>query len=138
MKKLTSAPPTTSKEKDTSDIVTPMKSIRLKPISKTYHMGTQATGVRDAIVRLLERDYSHESFMPDLATHLKKIGVDKLDIYSEIELRLPNHSVCLIFQTWRQEPDEMTYTLPDLSMDPDERLRGEGGRRRGGFFSWLS
>lgn len=133
MKKLTSVPNLAVKE---SVDVVPMKSIRVKPIHKTHHLGTQATCVRDAIVRLLERDYSHESFMPDLANHFKKIGTLKLDLYSEIELRLPNHSATLVFQTWRQEPEEMTYTLPDLTLEPDERLKDPEPRRRG-LFSWL-
>ncbi len=57
--------------------------------------------------------------------HLKKIGADKLDNYSEIEFKLTQFGARLVFKAWLplgKEPEEMTYTLPDLTLDLDERI----------------
>jgi len=133
MKKLVSS--SSKSDRATGETIV-MSTHRVRPINKTFHLGTQATGVRDAILRVLEREFASESFMPGLANHFKLIGADKLDSYSEIEIGLPNHSARLVFQTWREEPDEMTYTLPDLTLDPDVRLQDPEAKRAAGFFSF--
>jgi hypothetical protein len=103
----------------------PVTSSLLKSINKTHHLGSVGSGVRDAIIRVLERDYADQPFTKSFICHIKKIGVDKLDNYSEIEFKLTQFGARLVFKLWLplgKEPEEMTYTLPDLSLDPDERL----------------
>ena len=123
MKRLTSSkqvPGTTSEEE-----FVPVSSSILKPINKTHHLGSVGSGIRDAIIRIVERDYADQPFTQSFVCHLKKIGSDKLDNYSEIEFKLTQFGARLVFKAWLplgKEGEEMTYTLPDLTLDPDERL----------------
>ena len=98
------------------------KILRVRPLNATHNLGLCETGVRDAIIGIIQRDYKDEAFTPQFVNHLQKIGADKFDQYSEIEFKLPEFSTHLVFQTKRLEVDEMTYTLPDCTLDPDPRL----------------
>lgn len=109
------------------------KILRVRPLNATHNLGLCETGVRDAIIRIVERDYAEEAFTSAFVNHLKKIGSDKFDQYSEIEFKLPEFSTRLVFQTRRNEVDEMTYTLPDCTLDPDPRLAAAPPRARSWF-----
>jgi hypothetical protein len=109
------------------------KIMRVRPLNATHNLGLCETGVRDTIIRIVERDYADEAFASAFVNHLKKIGSDKFDQYSEIEFKLPEFSTRLVFQTRRSDPDEMTYTLPDCTLDPDPRLTAAAPRARSWF-----
>lgn len=93
-----------------------------RPIRRTYNLGGRRVGIRDAIIENVRYDYSEAPFMLPFVAHLQKIGRTKLDAYSEIVFDLTGQNVMLTFRMVRDEPDEMTYTLPDLSLEPDARL----------------
>ena len=98
------------------------KIVRVRPLNATHNLGLCKTGVRDAIIQTIENKYKDEAFTTQFIEHLRKIGANKLDQYSEIEFDLSSFSTRLVFQTQRSEVDEMTYTLPDCSLEPDPRL----------------
>ena len=93
-----------------------------RPVRRIYNLGARHTGIRDAIIENVRYDYSDTSFATPFIIHLQKIGPTKLDAYSEILFDISEYNVILTFRMTRDEPDEMTYTLPDLTMDPDSRL----------------
>ena len=90
-------------------------------------------GVRDAVIRTIQREYAEEPFVGPFVAHLKKIAVDAFDPYSELEFILEEFNVCLTFQTIRHREDVMTYTLPDCGLEPDPRLAG-GAKKLFGWF----
>ena len=109
------------------------KILRVRPLNASHNLGLCEYGVRDAIIRLVEREYAEEAFTAAFVNHLKKIGAEKFDQYSEIEFKLPEYSTHLVFKTRRDEVDEMTYTLPDCTLDPDPRLAAAVPRIRSWF-----
>jgi hypothetical protein len=106
-----------------------------KPISKSFNLGRCETGVRDAVIHTIQHAFAEEPFTAPFVAHLKKIAVDAFDPYSELEFVLEEFNVRLIFQTIRRREDVMTYTLPDLSLEPDPRLASNVGMRK--MFGWF-
>lgn len=96
-----------------------------RPIRRTYTLGARHTAIRDAIIENIRHDFPHEPFTAPFVAHLRKIGYDKLDAYSEMVFELSEYNVILTFRATRDEPDEFTYTLPDLTLEPDPRLTNE-------------
>jgi hypothetical protein len=132
MKRLTCSPklPTS----DVGAFVTYKSTSLQRPIRQQYNLGGCETKVRDRIIALVQTNYGKDPFAEPFLTHLKKIGVHKLDTYSEIEFNITEYNVNLIFKMRRDEEDAMTYTLPDLSLEPDPRLCDPPRRRWFGLF----
>ncbi len=91
-------------------------------LNKTYRLGP-SRDVRDAIIDLVLHLHSADPFCEPFVAHLQKIGRRALDGYSELEFVLEEYQVRLVFRTSQMETNEMTYTLPELRLDPDPRLR---------------
>lgn len=120
MKRLTVSPklPAT----DNGAYVTYKATVLQRPIRQTYSLSLCETGVRDRIVSVVRGNHGGEPFATPFLAHLMKIGADKLDIYSEIEFNITEYNVNLTFKMTREVEEAMTYTLPDLSLEPDDRL----------------
>jgi len=112
-----SSPPSSSIYQGTNEI--------RRPIRRTYSLGSRSIGIRNVILENLQHDFCDEPFLSPFVRHLRKIGNDKLDIYSEIIFELTEFNTILTFRATREEPNEMTYTIPDITLEPDERLVGE-------------
>jgi len=93
-------------------------------LNKKYLLGP-SRGVRNAIIDLVRHLHGDDPFCAPFVAHLQKIGRRALDGYSELEFVLEKYRVRLVFQTSQMEVNEMTYTLPDLRLDPDPRLQEE-------------
>ena len=135
MKRLTCAPklPTS----DSGAFVTYKGSVLQRPVRATYNLGLCQHDVRDCIIDTVLRNHSDQPFSAPFVAHLRKIGRDKLDIYSEIEFAITEYNVNLLFKTRRDVTEEMTYTLPDLSLEPDARLATTAAAGRRGWFGGL-
>ena len=120
MKRLTVGPKLPAS--DAGAFVTYKATVLQRPIRQTYTLNFCESGVRDRIIEIVRGNYGTNPFAEPFIAHLRKIGADKLDIYSEIEFNITEYNVNLIFKMKREEEDAMTYTLPDLSLEPDERL----------------
>jgi hypothetical protein len=96
-----------------------------RPTRRTYTLGGRHTAIRDAIIENVRHDFPDAPFTAPFIAHLLKIGYNKLDIYSEIVFELSEHNVNLTFRATRDEPEEMLYTLSDLTLEPDPRLAQE-------------
>lgn len=105
-----------------------------KPLKKTYYLSFADTNVRDEIIRTIENNFRDETFAAPLVAHLKKIGSDKFDLYSEIELGVTEYNVFLTFKMKREDEHAMSYTLPDLTLEPDARLAAPARKRWFGLF----
>lgn len=128
MKRLTCTPklPTS----DSGAFVTYKATVLQRPIRQTYTLSMCETGVRDRIIQVVQGNYSDQVFAGPFVAHLLKIGADKLDVYSEIEFAITEYNVNLIFKMRRDEEEAMTYTLPDLNLEPDARLAAPLARRK--------
>jgi hypothetical protein len=91
-------------------------------LRRSYDLGTRTIGVRDAIVNIIARDFPREPFLFPFMSHLLKMGPNSLDPYSELVFELQEYNVRLIFRADRLTDSEMSYKIPDLSLDPDPRL----------------
>jgi hypothetical protein len=105
-----------------------------KPLKKIYYLSFAENNVRDEIIRTVENNFRGENFITPLIAHLKKIGPDKFDAYSEIELAITEYNVFLTFKMKRGEEHAMSYTLPDLTLEPDARLAAPVRKRWFGLF----
>jgi hypothetical protein len=105
-----------------------------KVCKKVYFLSFTEHNVLAEIIRTIENNHKTEEFCRPLVIHLKKIGPDKFDIYSEIELAVTEYNVTLVFKMRRDEENAMTYTLPDCSLEPDERLAAPLRKRWLGLF----
>ena len=114
--------PAVTAEKTSAPLAFSFDKVLQKPINRSFKLGTCESGVRDAVLRTIRREFPEESFMTPFAGHLSKIGADALDPYYELEFVLEEYNVRLVFQTVRQREDVMVYTIPDCSLEPDERL----------------
>ena len=97
-----------------------------RALDMTYHLGS-SRGVRDAIINLVMHLHGSAAFCAPFVAHLQKIGRRCLDGFSELEFLLQEYRVRLVFRTSQMEKNEMTYTLPDLRLAPDERLQERPG-----------
>ena len=122
-------------EKTNGTLAFSYDKILQKPVCRTYKLGTCTRGVRDAILRLLAREYAGEPFVEPFSAHLRKIAEDAFDTYSELEFVLEEYNVRLSFQTIREKEDAMTYTLPDCRLEPDERLVSNNRLKK--MFGWF-
>ena len=104
-----------------------------KPFRKTYFLNLTGRHSRDQIIEILSSHHKSDEYSAPLIMHLKKIGSDKFDSYSEIELVLSEYNVTLIFKMRLEVENVMTYTLPDLSLEPDVRLAAPAKRWFGLF-----
>ena len=95
-------------------------------INKAY-MISSSHGVRDIILEKMARFHNTDAFCAPFVAHMKKIRKDALDGYSELEFVLVEYDVRLVFRTPQMEKNEMTYRLPDLTMEPDHRLQDKRG-----------
>ena len=129
MKRLTCTPklPTS----DAGAFVTYKAPVLQRPLRAAYNLGLCPNDVRDCIIETVLRNHADQPFATPFVAHLRKIGRDKLDIYSEIEFAITEYNVNLVFKMRREAVEEMTYTLPDLSLEPDIRLAAP--QRRGWF-----
>ena len=82
---------------------------------------------RDAIIDLIRLNHKDDTFTTPFVAHLMKIGKKSLDEYSELEFLLKEYGQRLVFTSSRMEKNEMTYTIPDLSLEPDVRLAARKG-----------
>ena len=133
-RKLVKPPP--SEKTDTSSASSAAFSfnkVLQKPINRSFKLGTCEMGVRDVVIRTIQREYAEEPFVGPFVAHLKKITVDAFDPYSELEFILEEFNVRLTFQTIRLKEDVMTYRLPDCGLEPDPRLAG-GAKKLFGWF----
>lgn len=132
MKRLTCTPklPTS----DSGAFVTYKATVLQRPIRQTYNLSLCDTGARDRIIQVVQGNYGDQAFAAPFIAHLRKIGADKLDIYSEIEFAITEYNVNLTFRMTRAEEEAMTYTLPDLSLEPDARLAAPQRRKWFGLF----
>jgi hypothetical protein len=80
------------------------------------------TRKRDAIIDLIRLHHTDDAFYKPFVAHLMKIGKKSLDEYSEVEFLIKEYGQRLVFTSSRMEKNEMTYTIPDLSLEPDVRL----------------
>jgi hypothetical protein len=98
------------------------QAAEVKTFDNTYPLESQSYK-RDAIIKIIRQ---HNTDAIPIIAHLKKFGKKSLDEYSQVEIIiLPpcmprKHR--LVFTTTRMEVSEMTYTVSDLSLDPDPRL----------------
>jgi hypothetical protein len=122
-------------EKTSATLAFSYDKVLQKPIKRTFKLGTCESGVRDAILRLLVREFPEEPFLEPFSSHLRKIGVEAFDPYSELEFVLEEFNVRLTFHTIRVREDVMTYTLPDCSLEPDERLVSNNRLKK--MFGWF-
>lgn len=127
MKRLTCTPklPTS----DSGAFITYKGTVLQRPIKQTYSLGCE-TDVRDRIIQVVRDNHGKDAFVEPFINHLKQIGMYKLDIYSEIEFNITEYNVNLTFKLRRAEEEAMTYTLPDLSLEPDHRLCDNPVRKR--------
>lgn len=102
-----------------------------KKASDNTYILTKHARKRDAIIDLVRLNHADDAFAQPFIAHLKKIGKKKLDEYSEIEFILKEHGQRLLFTSSRMEKNEMTYTIPNLSLEPDVRLAAQS-------FWWFS
>jgi hypothetical protein len=93
-----------------------------RQLRRSYDLGTRTIGVRDAIIGIITRDFPREPFLFPFMSHLLKMGNNSLDPYSELVFEIQEYSVRLIFRADRPVAHEMSYKIPDLSLDPDPRL----------------
>jgi hypothetical protein len=108
------------------------KKVAQKAFSKTYRLfGTK--GRRDAIIATIRNQHGSEPFVAPFIDHLNKIGREKLDPYSKMVFDLSQFNIQLTFLTSQLEVSEMSYPIPDLSMDPDPSLE-----RPRTFLEWLT
>ena len=108
------------------------KKVVQKAFRKTYRLfGTK--GRRDAIIAIIRQQHGSDPFVAPFVDHLNKIGKDKLDPYSKMEFDLSQFNIQLTFLTSQAEVSEMSYPIPDLSMDPDPSLE-----RPRTFLEWLT
>lgn len=115
----------------------PSSANRLRrPIRRIYTLGARHTAIRDTVIENVHHDFPHEPFTAPFVTHLRKIGSSKLDIYSEIVFELTEYNAILTFRTTRDTENEMTYTLPDLTLEPDPRLVEESTTPRPTWTRW--
>ena len=105
-----------------------------KFVKKVYFLSFAESNVLHEIIRTIENNHKDDEFRGPLVAHLKKIGPDKFDIYSEIELAVSEYNITLLFKMRRSEENTMTYTLPDCSLEPDERLAPPVRKRWFGLF----
>jgi len=131
MKRLTCTPklPTS----DTGAFITYKGTVLQRPIKQTYNLGCELD-VRDRIIQVVKENHGRDPFATPFVNHLKKIGMYKLDIYSEIEFNITEYNVNLTFKMRRDREEAMTYTLPDLSLEPDHRLSDPVRKRWLGLF----
>ncbi len=132
MKRLTCTP--TLPTSDSGAFITYKSTNMQRPIRQTYSLGSCETGIRDRIIQVVQDNHGSDPFVSPFVTHLKKIGAIKLDVYSEIEFNITEYNVNLIFKMRRDEEEAMTYTLPDLSLEPDHRLSDSVRKRWFGLF----
>lgn len=97
-----------------------------RALDMTYHLGP-SRGVRDAIINLVMHLHGSATFCVPFVEHLQRVGRRCLDGFSELEFLLQEYRVRLVFRTSQMEKNEMTYTLPDLRLAPDERLQERPG-----------
>jgi hypothetical protein len=100
-----------------------------KSLNMTYILAKH-TCKRDAIIDLVRLHHKGDEFAQPFITHLQKIGKKILDEYSELEFLLEEYGQRLVFTSSRMEKREMTYSIPDLTQEPDVRLAARQG--------WLS
>jgi hypothetical protein len=132
MKRITCAPKIPDAE--SGAFVTYKGTVLQKPLRQTYYLNSCYVGVRDRIIKVIEENHKGDAFAAPFIKHLKKLGIHKLDIYSEIEFNITEYNVNLLFKMSREIAEEMTYTLPDLSLEPDLRLCDPARRRWFGIF----
>jgi hypothetical protein len=120
-------------EKPTSDAAFTSNTHINKPFKKLYFLNLTGRHSRDQIIEILSSHHKGDEYSVPLITHLKKIGPDKFDSYSEIELVLSEYNVTLLFKMRLTVENVMTYTLPDLSLEPDVRLAAPAKRWFGLF-----
>lgn len=107
------------------------KEVLQKSFTKTYRVFGEDKR-RDAIIALIQHQHRGEPFVAPFVAHLMKIGPYKMDVYSKIEIQLLEYGIQLTFLTSTTEEFEMDYPIPDLTREPDPRLK-----RDRTFMEWL-
>jgi hypothetical protein len=118
-------------ETNKTNITFHSKEVLQKSFTKTYRVFGEDRR-RDAIIALIQHQHRGEPFVAPFVAHLMKIGPYKMDVYSKIEIQLLEYGIHLTFMTSTTEESEMDYPIPDLTREPDPRLK-----RDRTFMEWL-
>jgi hypothetical protein len=126
----------TKKTPKETNMVTETPFMVKEPIQKSFTKTYKLYGEdrrRDAIIALIQQQHRGELFVAPFVTHLKMIDPYKMDEYSKLEFKLLEFGIELTFLTSNPDESELFYPIPDLTMDPDPRLK-----RMRTFMEWIS